>query len=227
MSSSHPSPDEAGLRARKKAATRLALRRAAVRLAIEHGVDHLTVEAVSEAAGVSTRTFFNYFSSKEEALMADPPPIDVLLREELAGAPAGSPVLPALRAVLHRVAAEKGNQRDEMMARHRLVRECPALVPSHLAALAAHERAVAEAVAEHTGLDVEADMYPALIAAATTTVIRVAFGRWKGSSDQSFDALVDEAFDRLLRGMDQPSPSGAPAPGGRPAATRAPAGADR
>ena len=57
-----------GLRERKKAATRAALHEAAVRLAAEHGFDRLTVEAIADAAGVSRRTFSNYFSGKEEAL---------------------------------------------------------------------------------------------------------------------------------------------------------------
>src|SRR3954467_13283022 len=60
---------EPGLRERKKAATRQSLHEAAVRLAIEHGAERVTVEAIADDAGVSRRTFSNYFGSKEEALM--------------------------------------------------------------------------------------------------------------------------------------------------------------
>src|SRR3954468_11132152 len=58
-----------GLRERKKAATRHALHEAAVRLAIAHGPDRVTVEAIADEAGVSRRTFSNYFANKEEALL--------------------------------------------------------------------------------------------------------------------------------------------------------------
>src|SRR5918997_803418 len=60
---------EQGLRERKRAATRQALHAAAVRLAIEHGADRVTVEAIADEAGVSRRTFSNYFANKEQALL--------------------------------------------------------------------------------------------------------------------------------------------------------------
>lgn len=55
-----------GLRERKKMATRMALHEAAVRLAAERGADNVTIDAIAEAAGVSRRTFTNYFANKEE-----------------------------------------------------------------------------------------------------------------------------------------------------------------
>jgi AcrR family transcriptional regulator len=58
------------LRERKKQATREALRAAALRLALERGPDHVRVEDIAEAAGVSPRTYNNYFSSREQAIVA-------------------------------------------------------------------------------------------------------------------------------------------------------------
>jgi AcrR family transcriptional regulator len=59
-----------GLRERKKQATRKALRDAALRLALEHGPDNVRVDDIAEAAGVSPRTYNNYFSSREQAIAA-------------------------------------------------------------------------------------------------------------------------------------------------------------
>lgn len=57
-----------GLRERKKRATRSALQSSAVALFRRHGPDAVTVEDICADAGVSPRTFFNYFSTKEEAV---------------------------------------------------------------------------------------------------------------------------------------------------------------
>jgi AcrR family transcriptional regulator len=59
-----------GLRERKKLATRAALGRAAWRLISERGYDKVRVEDIAEAAGVSVRTFSNYFASKDQALLS-------------------------------------------------------------------------------------------------------------------------------------------------------------
>lgn len=59
-----------GLRERKKQATREALREAALRLALERGPDQVRVEDIAEAAGVSPRTYNNYFASREQAIVS-------------------------------------------------------------------------------------------------------------------------------------------------------------
>ncbi|MCQ9675820.1 MULTISPECIES: TetR/AcrR family transcriptional regulator [unclassified Corynebacterium] len=59
----------ASLRETKKEATRRALADAAARLALSCGSDAVTVGAIAKAAGVSARTFHNYFTSAADALL--------------------------------------------------------------------------------------------------------------------------------------------------------------
>lgn len=68
MTSVEPTPDA---RERRKRATRRALRAATLDLGLERGLGDLRVEEITARAGVSTRTFFNYFDSKEEAALLD------------------------------------------------------------------------------------------------------------------------------------------------------------
>lgn len=81
-----------GRRERKRAATRSAIISAARTLTAERGLNGYTVEEVCEAAGISRRTFFNYFPTKEDAIIGhadDDIPSDVI--EDFVAGGAGSP----------------------------------------------------------------------------------------------------------------------------------------
>ena len=62
------------VRQRKQAATALSIEQSAVALVLEHGIDTVTVDMICEAAGVSQRTFFNYFKTKDAAILGAAPP---------------------------------------------------------------------------------------------------------------------------------------------------------
>ncbi|WP_407318338.1 TetR/AcrR family transcriptional regulator [Isoptericola halotolerans] len=86
-----PTSDGLGLRARKKRARADAIVDAAQRLVLAHGFDAVTVEAIAEAAGISPRTFFNYFESKDDAVLGQGSfDLDAGFRGEfVAGGPTG------------------------------------------------------------------------------------------------------------------------------------------
>ena len=88
------------LRSKKKLATYRALATAARTLTAERGPDAVTVEEIADLAGVSPRTFFNYFSCKEEAIVGSEPRMITSLAEQVEQRPADEDPLTALEAVL-------------------------------------------------------------------------------------------------------------------------------
>ena len=64
-----PDTPSLGLRDRKRLETRLRIETAAVDIVTAEGLDGATVDMISERAHISPRTFFNYFDSKEDAIL--------------------------------------------------------------------------------------------------------------------------------------------------------------
>jgi AcrR family transcriptional regulator len=91
-------PGRPGLRERKKARTRAAIREHALRLFREQGYDATTVEQIAEAAEVSPSTFFRYFPTKEDVVLQDD--MDTRMIEALERQPADLSPLSAVRAAV-------------------------------------------------------------------------------------------------------------------------------
>ncbi|MEX5304733.1 TetR family transcriptional regulator [Kocuria sp. CPCC 205258] len=148
------------LRARKKAETWSAIHEAAAALAVQHGVEGTTVEAVAAAAGVSPRTFFNYFPAKEDAVLGmrapslDPELLDGFsLERDLLGQ-----VSRLLLAVSRSAYAGQDAERRRRLLqdhpslgrrRHELMLEAEALVRHTLAELLARDPAWSAGIGEH------------------------------------------------------------------------------
>jgi len=88
----------AGLRERKKARTRAAIRDQALRLFRKQGYPATTVEQIAEAAEVSPATFYRYFATKEDVILQDD--LDVITLAALEAQPPGLPPIAAVRAAV-------------------------------------------------------------------------------------------------------------------------------
>jgi AcrR family transcriptional regulator len=186
--------DEApGLRERKKAATRAALHEAALRLAVARGLDAVTVEEIADAAGVSRRTFSNYFAGKEEALFHGDAERLRRLLELLGNQPADAPPWTALTGAAEQLVAESEDD-PSWLARRRQLRSLPGLLAPQVAAYTAVEREVAVEVARRlTGADV--DLRSRVLAATFLATLRVAFQQWTGTPRGPLVDAVRTALD--------------------------------
>jgi AcrR family transcriptional regulator len=193
-----------GLRERKKLATRLALHEAALRLVAERGLEHVSVDDIAERADVSPRTFFNYFPSKDDAVLGLDPAASDSMAESLRTRPAGETPVQAMRAVAHEQAGQMAEETELWPLRLRGIDAHPPLLARLAATFGRAEQAMAAAIAERTGSHPH-DLYPLLLAGVAAAAMRSALHRWlAGDFTASLPDLVDEAWDVLAAGLPAP-----------------------
>ncbi|MPZ84188.1 MAG: TetR family transcriptional regulator [Actinophytocola sp.] len=195
-----------GLRERKKLRTQEALSWAALRLTVERGLEHVLVEDIAAEAGVSPRTFNNYFSSKAEAIAwrhlnrarqaAD------LIRER----PGAEPLWESItQAVLQHAGGEHRQPDPQWTAGVRIMLAEPALFGEYLKANAKAAEEVTVAIAERTGTNAT-DMYPRLVAAAVMAANQAAIEQWVNADPPvPLLPLLTEAVNQFAAGLPDPS----------------------
>ncbi|WP_086827078.1 TetR/AcrR family transcriptional regulator [Allokutzneria sp. NRRL B-24872] len=167
------SPDETGgLRERKKLATREALSAAALRLAMERGPENVRVDDIAEAAGVSPRTYNNYFSSREQAIVAALAAERALrVGAALRARPADEPLAEAVvAAVLDPYTSAEEPSGDALT----LITSNPALRKAFVQTLTEIEQPLAAAIEARTGSAFAATV----LASAVSAAARVALESW-------------------------------------------------
>jgi AcrR family transcriptional regulator len=200
-----------GLRERKKAETRAALQDAALRLADQHGLHKVSVEAIADAAGVSPRTFFNYFPTKEDAIVGLAPASSSPLLEHLQERPADEAPLEALRRAMQAAVERLQDDPDRWVLRRRLVQRHPELGSRYAGRLADVERELVVEIGRRLDLDPDRAPYPAIVVGAALAATRVAMTIWQdqapdGQGSASLAVLIDQAFDLLAAGLTAPLP---------------------
>jgi AcrR family transcriptional regulator len=187
-----------GLRERKKQQTRQALRSAALQLVAERGLDHVTVEDIAAAADVSTRTFFNYYSSKEQVIIGSDPELMTYIVALLEARPVDEAPLFAIQAVLEEFATLLLDARDEYVLRRKIIVDNPALSSGHVAAFADFERVLIETIQQRQGVDADV----ALVVATAVAAMRVCVDQWvAGDGKTDLRALLASAINRLAIGF--------------------------
>ena len=192
-----------GLRERKKAETRQAISAAALDLALAHGPGGVTVDDIAAAADVSPRTVFNYFATKEEAILGVDPERRAEVLARLAARPADEPPLTSLREAMR---SEDTAGAVSWRARAGLAREPPQLQSAYVAGFTALEDELTQVLARRLDLDPAGDPYPRLVVAVALAALRVAV---QNAIDvdriDSVNDAVDRAFTFAAAGFPPPA----------------------
>ncbi|MFI7540149.1 TetR family transcriptional regulator [Actinoplanes sp. NPDC049599] len=164
------------VRARKKRETWRLVHAAALRLMTERGFDAVSVDDIVAAAGISRRTFFNYFAGKE-AVVFDPDPDDpALWAALLAERPAGEPLWVSLREVLLGYTAAAA---DRMVLQRRVRLASPELAGCSRELADQFWEAVREWAADRADLD---ELRLDLTINAARTVLNTSCPHWAAES---------------------------------------------
>jgi AcrR family transcriptional regulator len=204
-----------GLRERKKADTRRALSDAALNLAFERGLDNVTRDEIAALAGVSLRTFNNYFNGKYQALAYRQTErlrrSAALLRTRPADEPLWTAIEHAMLAPLQADFDDAYGEQSWLPSRHVLAevrklllsQQVQNAVPQHL-----FDQWI-EVVAERTGTDPERDMYPRLVVAVVRAVGDAAVDAYvRADPPVAITELIRSGFAAVSAGLPEPARRG-------------------
>ncbi|MGA5068796.1 TetR family transcriptional regulator [Streptomyces exfoliatus] len=197
---------ELSLAQRKRQLVATELTDAALQLLALKGFDAVTVDEIATTAGVSKRTFFRYFASKEDVVVQFLSGMGADMRAGLAARPAGERPSEAL---LHSVSVPLttcGEHAERALPVVRLILRTPALLARFLEHQAEWREELTEELAARLGRDPEADLYPRLAAGMALAAFDAVLRRWSEGEDTESTAdagaLIGEAFAMLAPALD-------------------------
>jgi AcrR family transcriptional regulator len=188
-----------GLRERKKLNVRTAIQREALRLFSDQGFEATTVEQIAEAAGISTATFYRYFTSKEDSVVTDE--YDPIFVQSFMERPSDEPLIDAVRVMMTGIVVHYiVRDRDLLVARHALKRKTPALASAFFEEQARSQEMFAALIARHVRRPPD-DLDVRVACGALSGALHEAFAYWfaqgaKGG-EKHLSELIGHAIDRV------------------------------
>ncbi len=196
---------EPPVRGRPPSTTRHRIQEIATEMFAAQGYDAVTIDALADAAGIGRRTFFRYFPTKADALMADFDRDVVRLSAALRSSDPDLTIMDALR----RAVGEVSSAPDQDFAGQRLRLELqsgnPALLANSLVHYERWQGVVAEFAAERLGQSADA-LLPQVIARAAFGAVLAGYSSWQDDATGELAPKLDAALAALAAGFDNLTP---------------------
>lgn len=193
-----PPPLAKGRRKRSNVAS---IERIALQLFAERGFEAVTVEQIANASGISRRTFFRYFGSKEDILLGDQRHFEDALAATLEEE-SSEPVLEILRRRMIDLATETAADLEITRLRLQLFEQSPRTMAAAAAQMRSYRERLTPLLARRLGLDETTDMRPFLIVNALLSSSTIALWHWLATGGlSSLEATVGQALDYALAGF--------------------------
>jgi TetR/AcrR family transcriptional regulator, regulator of mycofactocin system len=181
---------------RPPSTTRHRLQDIAIEMFSEQGYDEVTIEALAAAAGISRRTFFRYFSSKADALMAGFDADVERLRAVLADSDPGLPLMDAIRNAVVEVNDYHADDLARLRQRMQLQHDNPALLANGILHYEEWQAVVAEFAAGRLG-QAPGDLLPQVIARSVFGAAYAGFMSWLADERGDLSPRLDSALGAM------------------------------
>ena len=183
---------------RPPSTTRHHLQQIAIEMFTAHGYDEVTIEALAAAAGIGRRTFFRYFGSKADALMADFDQEVERLRSTLADSDPELPVMDAIRGAIVAVNDYHTEDLAQFRQRLQLQHNNPALLANGILHYERWQSVVAEFAAVRLGQAAD-DLLPQVIARSVFGAAYAGFMSWLADDSGDLSPRLDAALRTLTK----------------------------
>jgi TetR/AcrR family transcriptional regulator, regulator of mycofactocin system len=180
--------------------SRRAVTSTALALFAERGFEQTTVEDVADALGVSRRTLFRYFASKNDMVWGEFDQVLERLRRCLAATSGDEPLHEALRRAVVESNRYEPSQLPELRIRMRLITRVPALQAHSMLRYTEWRAVIAEFVAGRLGCAPE-NVVPQVVAHAALGTSMAAFVVWVDDPSSDLVANLDDAYRLLGSGL--------------------------
>ena len=186
----------AGVRERARNALRTEIAQAMSRLFAERGFDAVTVEEAAGEVGISRATFFRYFGSKEDAVLAaiEASSIDYAAHLQALPAVADETVLQLLLRTFQSALTHIGEHSETERSRVRMINANVSLRTRMAQRRFAHEEALTPVLAQRIG-DPQAAR---TVTVAALAALDLAWRRWANGDDPTIAAALDRVFAHLI-----------------------------
>ncbi|MDJ0458640.1 TetR family transcriptional regulator [Arthrobacter sp. NQ7] len=184
-----------GIRDRTRELVKAELAEAILAVFIERGYAAVTVDDAARAAGISRATFFRYFGSKEDVVVASVESAKIDYLAGINAMPAGqhSSGWGLLRAAIEPVVQAATEEPESLRARLRLIATEPALKARLRERRAANTDALTAALSKH----MDDGLSARVLATAGLAAVDIAWEEWTPREDGDFRAIVNSIFERL------------------------------
>ncbi|MRK03084.1 TetR family transcriptional regulator [Aeromicrobium sp. S22] len=193
-------PEEMSLRDHARGAVRAEIARKAWRLLADQGFEATTIDQIAEAAGMSRRTFFRYFASKDELVLTRLVESGDRIAEALRARPADEPAWPALRAAFQHIVELQEAHAEVARPLQVMLRAEPALRATRQERRTLWLELLAPLVAERlpprpgrTGPDIRA----LALTGSALACFEAAQGAWAENPGVPLASLLDEAMESV------------------------------